>query len=803
MQFVFQPLVFGFLLVLVPLLVHLINLIRHRKQPWAAMDFLLESYKKHRRWVLLKQWLLLLSRMLAMAALVAMLAGWISSNRWLPSWLGQQVVHHYVLLDDSYSMSDGLEGETAYGEAIEAIDAIVRQAALDNAEHRLTLLRWSRCSLATQSEKGSASMAADFLATSIPKSNEKFLDKIKSTRPTGLELSPESALSLALPVIEGFRGEQANLYIMSDFRRNQWERPETLRAALQPLKAAGAEIQLIDCVRHEHENLSVALLEPEQEVWVAGVPLFIEVQVRNHGQQSVRNVLVKPRTIEYAEGQVKPQLDQPYSGLITELAPVIIDQIPAGEVATRRFQVLFESPGDHLIEVRLPDDAVATDNVRACTLPLTTGQKVLLIDGDLTRTNAFYLEAALNPGAIARTGLQIDIHSESFLRDQPDEVLEQYSTIFMLDLPRLDEPSIGKLERYATGGGGVCFFVGDNADNNFYNERLYQAGQGVFPAEMGDAAVLAETGADEDLADLQALPHPVFGPLLSSAGSPFRLLRIQRYVEAKLGDTTKPQPNPSDTTIAPIGPEALKQLQAVQIVAKLRNGKPLILDKPFGAGRVMTVMTSLLPNWTSWAQDPTFVVFALRSVGYLGSFRRPEVGVPSGTPWSEEMSLQKYLPELEFLIPTGSGGTRLPVKALAQADAQGSDTEIELKGNATLSVFSQDLSEDMIHQLLTPGVIEAWRTDITGNREVSNRAFYALPTEGDLRKPSPSELIAALRPVAVKHRYAENLANSMLTAGLVNRDTLLMALLLGLLLLEQALAYSASFHPPVRKGGLA
>lgn len=217
----------------------------------------------------------------------------------------------------------------------------------------------------------------------------------------------------------------------------------------------------------------------------------------------------------------------------------------------------------------------------------------------------------------------------------------------------------------------------------------------------------------------------------------------------------------------------------------------------------MTVMTSLLPNWTSWAQDPTFVVFALRSVGYLGSFRRPEVGVPSGTPWSEEMSLQKYLPELEFLIPTGSGGTRLPVKALAQADAQGSDTEIELKGNATLSVFSQDLSEDMIHQLLTPGVIEAWRTDITGNREVSNRAFYALPTEGDLRKPSPSELIAALRPVAVKHRYAENLANSMLTAGLVNRDTLLMALLLGLLLLEQALAYSASFHPPVRKGGLA
>jgi hypothetical protein len=216
----------------------------------------------------------------------------------------------------------------------------------------------------------------------------------------------------------------------------------------------------------------------------------------------------------------------------------------------------------------------------------------------------------------------------------------------------------------------------------------------------------------------------------------------------------------------------------------------------------MTVMTSLLPNWTNWAQDPTFVVFALRSVGYLGSFRRPDVGVPTGTPWSEEMSLQKYLPELEFLIPAGSAGTRLPLKSVAKANSEASDANLELKGSSTLSVFAQDLSEDMIHQLLTPGVIEAWRTDITGNREVHNRAFYALPAEGDLRKPSPSELIASMRPVSVKHRYAENLANSMLTAGLVNRDTLLMALLVGLLLLEQALAYSASFHPPVRKGGL-
>ena len=74
MQFVYQALTWGFLLALLPLLIHLINMMRHRRVKWAAMEFLLQSYKKHRRWVWLKQLLLLLARMAAVVLLVAMLA---------------------------------------------------------------------------------------------------------------------------------------------------------------------------------------------------------------------------------------------------------------------------------------------------------------------------------------------------------------------------------------------------------------------------------------------------------------------------------------------------------------------------------------------------------------------------------------------------------------------------------------------------------------------------------------------------------------------------------------------------------
>ena len=65
-------------LIAVPILIHLINLRRQQRIRWAAMQFLLESQRRNRRWILLKQLLLLATRMGIIAVLVLMLAayGW-------------------------------------------------------------------------------------------------------------------------------------------------------------------------------------------------------------------------------------------------------------------------------------------------------------------------------------------------------------------------------------------------------------------------------------------------------------------------------------------------------------------------------------------------------------------------------------------------------------------------------------------------------------------------------------------------------------------------------------------------------
>src|SRR5438445_393402 len=163
MQFVHQFLTWGFLVALVPLLIHLINMMRHRRVHWAAMEFLLASYKKHRKWIWLKQLLLLLARMAAVALVVAMLAQLKTRDQWLAIF-GGRVTHHYVVLDDSYSMSDRVAGASAMDAAKQVISAIADRASQEDSLQKLTLIRYSQARAAAGSDESANERAAEFNA---------------------------------------------------------------------------------------------------------------------------------------------------------------------------------------------------------------------------------------------------------------------------------------------------------------------------------------------------------------------------------------------------------------------------------------------------------------------------------------------------------------------------------------------------------------------------------------------------------------------------------------------------------------
>ena len=86
MTFLQPYLLWGLPLVLVPVIIHLINRLRHKPQPWAAMMFLIAANRASTSHARLRQWLVLLFRVLAVLALVLFLSrpiagGWLAARR--------------------------------------------------------------------------------------------------------------------------------------------------------------------------------------------------------------------------------------------------------------------------------------------------------------------------------------------------------------------------------------------------------------------------------------------------------------------------------------------------------------------------------------------------------------------------------------------------------------------------------------------------------------------------------------------------------------------------------------------------
>lgn len=813
MQFVFQPLAWGFLLVLVPLLVHLINLLRHRRQQWAAMEFLMESYRKHRRWVWMKQLLLLISRMAAMAVLVAMLAQWVSGARWL-SIFGQTITHHYVLVDDSMSMGDSVQGESAYQNGLRAVTNLLRSVADDTGSHQVTIIRYSRASLlGTSTEKvsevdkgdaqappasSSASSSADILARTIPSNSDSLLDRLMTTMPVAMDVSPVPSLQTIAPLIRDATNEQSVVYLVSDFREKDWKQSQAIRTALEPIQRSGSQIQFIDCAPQQHANLSIVALQTDQEILATGVPVMVRVDVRNQGIAAVRNINLTMKLYEFDPTTVQPRSDRYASGNETQLPPVIFDSIAPGETVSRRVQVIFSKPGSHVVQAILPDDPLLEDNSFPAVLDVTEGQQLLLIDGDDSRRGSFYLSATLNPGSMARTGWKIRSESPSFLRDTDAGTLKAFAAIVMMNTRGLEARGIANLESFVRGGGGLAIWLGGNnlndADLQRFNRDWYRDGNGLLPSKAIGIQELIRPADSAASPDMIAESHPIFAPLLGLSNSPFQFVRISKFVamDRKLGKPSSSQLN-ADNTESASDPTKRSEATAAmgwQSIAKLRDGSPLIIDHSFGDGHVVTITTALDSQWTNWPQDPTFVVAMLKMVGYLASFRSVESSDIVGTPIQWQFSSREFLPEVDVLLGTSQkGATRLPLTANATVVK---DPTLQLRVDSDLA--SQ--SEEQIRSMLSSGVTELWATTLQGNKQVKNVARHGPSVEGELKKIPAADLISNMRPIDVKYRLATAVAGNSALSGLTNRQGLLLALLLGLLMLEQFLAWSASYHIP-------
>ncbi len=212
-SFLHPLLLWGLLAAAAPVLIHLINMLRHRRVEWAAMEFLLVSQRKHRTWIILKQLLLLLLRIGVVAAAAIMVAQPVVRSQW-GSFLGNVETHHILLLDDSFSMSDHWGDASAFARAKAVVERIGAAAARQAQPQLATLLRFSQAAGPAQAALPDLlrnRVDADFVSMLAKKLNAIDVSQTAA--------EPAPALAALERLLGDAGGERRIVYSISDFRR--------------------------------------------------------------------------------------------------------------------------------------------------------------------------------------------------------------------------------------------------------------------------------------------------------------------------------------------------------------------------------------------------------------------------------------------------------------------------------------------------------------------------------------------------------------------------------------------------------
>ncbi len=766
MTFLFPSLLaIGLPLVGLPLVIHLIQLRRQQHVSWAAMDFLLVSQRRNRKWILLRQFLLLLARTTVIAAVVLMLAGPVLRSAW-GRLLGKGATHHVILLDDSFSMADQWDDTTALEEAQRVVQVVLDQATQQAGRQKLTLLRFSEAADLTPGAQ------ADQFAHDLDRQHlETVAERLRHLSVSETDRGPLEALRAALGLPTAAADETRIAYLVSDYRDWQWQPETEVVQALGQLARQVAQLHLIQCVDRTRPNLAITRLAPESGLRAAGVETWMELEITNFGEQPATAVVVDL----LQDGQ--------------RLPAVAWDEIPAGQSVTRRFRTIFPTAGGHQLQARLASDALATDNVRyfACHVPAKF--PVLLIDGSREGDDGYYLRTALDPGGLSQPGWSPQIERPQFLRQH--EKLKAYSStalegasgqqgrqrqtpvgravrrfaaIFLLDVARLDPPEVAVLENYVRAGGGVGIFLGPQVERDFYNQQLYREGAGLLPVPLDVPTELVRDGSSST-PDLSVSEHPLFRVFRGQRNSFLAVIGVNFYYG--------------------IAPEwRLPATGTTRVLARLRNGAPYVLEKKLGAGRVVLHLAKLSPRptalgpWSNWSLNPAFPVYANELVGHLSATQRQFALHEVGAELRLELEAADYSPEIRLLPPTASAVQVQTIKAEAGRYRVG------------------------VGPVLHSGV---WQFELQPNEgEVERRlrAVNVSAVEGDLRRVDREQLAERLEGIDYQYALAWQMqANTSALAGFQLQDTLLYLLVL-LLLIEPWLAYQAGCYPSPAKSAV-
>jgi hypothetical protein len=207
----------------------------------------------------------------------------------------------------------------------------------------------------------------------------------------------------------------------------------------------------------------------------------------------------------------------------------------------------------------------------------------------------------------------------------------------------------------------------------------------------------------------------------------------------------------------------------------LRTGVPLVVERPYGDGMVVAVLSTAAPTWNNWARgNPSWVVVMLELESHLARSRRRAESLEVGDPVT--VRLDPAVDESEVDIAVPPDGTLVHQTAVASVGGL----------EATLAETS-----------VAGGYTARWRR-LDGTERERLFAVNVAADEGQLERIGRERLDRVLAGVAFKYDRAESLQPDTTTLAGVPLVKPLLHLLAAVLIIEQVVAFSASYHAAAR-----
>ncbi len=570
----------------IPFIIHLLSHVRAKQVRFPTLRFLRASMARTARRRRIQHWLLLILRAMLLAILAIAVAEPIS--RAAGDWLADGNVAAVVVLDNSYSMAATPDGasrfERARGEAGGFLSGDDRPALA-----------------------AVLSTAGGFGGGEPTDRLERLREEISGARIRYGPARLADRVADAVSMLDGAAPARKDIYVFSDLQRSGFEELLELRDLT------------------ESEDINLFVISPDEPVRNVGIS-DLEISGRRIVDSPVTftaTLVNSSATDEVVE--VSFRVDGRAAGPRVRRTLRAAGQ--TGSRTTVRFHHTFRQPGpaSGAVVIETPDD-LDVDNIRRFALRVADRSQAVVVGGGATESRRLDAVAmprlALDP--FEDRAVPWPVRSRTVTAEAFDErTLDGADAVYFCEVARFSEPQARATERFVRQGGTAVFFLGPETDVDNYNQRFMQevpeAG-GLLPGRLGGA--VGEIGPDAPAVGLDwvDVDHPYFRGLYENVSDYLSVLVQRRFGVA-------PSPRGGRTLM------------------RLATGEPLLIEKPFGRGKVLLCTTGSSTRWSKLPTHPVFLPMLVRTAieartdtgrveNYLAGSRvsiRPETAVSDDT----------------------------------------------------------------------------------------------------------------------------------------------------------------------------